>query len=76
MKKDFIKIDDSQVFSSFSGTLARFSIKIDNFGFDFHKIRCLILLRPAETSLMIWLYGNAFIKRAALFGSCRHTSQK
>ena len=59
MKKDFIKIDDSQVFSSFSGTLVRFSITIDNFGFD--------LLRPAETSLMIWLYGNAFIKRAALF---------
>ena len=24
----------------------------------------LVLLRPAETSLMRWLYGNDFIKRA------------
>ena len=29
----------------------------------------LVLLRPAETSLMLRLYGNRFIKRAALFGS-------
>ena len=27
---------------------------------------CLALLRPTETSLMVWLYGNGFIKKAAL----------
>ena len=29
--------------------------------------------KSAETSLMLWLYGNDFIKRAAVFGSGRHT---
>ena len=37
-KKDFIKADDFQTFFSFSGTLARFSIKIDDSGFECHKI--------------------------------------
>ena len=46
-KKDSIEIDDFQIFSSLSGTLGRFSIKIDGFGFDFHKIS---LSRIGETS--------------------------
>ena len=49
-------------FSSFSGTLVRFSIKIDDFSFTFTKSLCLVLLRPAETSQTIWLYENGFIK--------------
>ena len=40
------------------------------------KSLCLVLLSPAEASLMLWLYGNGSIKRAALLGYCRHTSQK
>ena len=32
----------------------------------FTKSLCLVLLRPDETLLMLWLYGNSFIKRAAL----------
>ena len=42
----------------------------------FTKALCLVMLRLAETSLIIWLYGNCFIKRAGLSGSWRHTSQK
>ena len=37
-KKDFIKLDDFQGFSSLSGNLVRLSIKINYSGFDFHKI--------------------------------------
>ena len=44
--------------SSFNGTLVRFSIKINDFGFDFHKISGLALLMPVGTSLanamVIW----------------------
>ena len=36
-KKDFIKIDDFQVFQ-FNGALIRFLIKIDDFGAGFHEI--------------------------------------
>ena len=36
-KKDFIKSTIFR-FSSFNGTLVRFSIKIDDFGFDIHDI--------------------------------------
>ena len=32
----------------------------------FKESLCLVLLRPAETSLMLWLHGNGFIKRADL----------
>ena len=35
------------------------------------KSLCLVLLRPAETSLMLQLYENGFSKRAAYFGSCK-----
>ena len=73
--KDFIIIDDFQVFSSFSGTLVRFSIKIEVLALTDTKSLCLVLLRPVEISLMLWLYRNGFIKRAALFCSCRHLSQ-
>ena len=37
-KKHFLKIDNYQGFFSFSGTLVRFSRRIDDFGFDFHKL--------------------------------------
>ena len=37
-KKEIIKIDNFRAFPSFSGTLVRFLIKIDDFGFDFHNI--------------------------------------
>ena len=64
-------------FSSFSGTLIRFSIKIDDSGFDFHKISMSgIVEATAETSLMLRLYGSGFVKRGALFGSCTQSSQK
>ena len=43
---------------------------------NFTKSFCLVLLRSAEESLMLWLYGNGFIKKAVLNGFCRHTSQK
>ena len=46
------------------------------FPLTFTKFLCLVLLRSAETSLMLWFYGNGFIEGAALFGSCKHTSQK
>ena len=55
--------------SSFSGILVRFSIKIGDFGFDFHKISLSGIVGPTETSLMLWSYGNGFIKEATLFGS-------
>ena len=42
---------------------------------NFTKSYCLVLLKPVETSLMLWLYGNDFINRATLSGSCRHTSK-
>ena len=58
-KKDFIEVDVFQVFSSFSGTLVRFSIKIDVFALTSTKSLCLVLLRRDETSLMLWLYGNS-----------------
>ena len=45
----------SSIFFSFSGTLVRFEIKMDGFGFDFTKSLCLVGLRPAETTLMLWL---------------------
>ena len=35
---DFTKIEDFQVFLFLSDTVVRFSIKIDDFGFEFHKI--------------------------------------
>ena len=60
------------MFFSFSGILVRLSIKIGDFGFHFHKSLCVVLLRPAETSLMQWLSGNGFIKSAALSGSCKN----
>ena len=48
------------MFSSFSGTLVRFPIKIDDFGFDFHKISLSGIVGPAlaETSLTIRLQEN------------------
>ena len=48
------------MFSSFSCTLVRFSIKIDDFDFEFQKTSL------SETSLMLWLHGNGFIKGGAL----------
>ena len=71
-EKRFYKNRRFSGFHGFSGALARFSIKDDDFGFD---ILLLVFLKPAETSLMLWLHGNGFIKRVALFGSCRHISQ-
>ena len=32
----------------------------------------LVLLRQAEASLILWSYGNGFIRRCALFGSRWH----
>ena len=55
-KKDSIKMDDFQGFSSFSGTLFKFSIKIDLLALSFAKSFSLVLLRPAETSLILWLH--------------------
>ena len=42
----------------------------------FTESLCLILSRPAETYLILWLHGNSSIVRAHLSGSCRHISQK
>ena len=44
--------------------------------FTLRKSLFLAWLRTAETSLMLWSQGNSFIKSAALFGSCKDTSQK
>ena len=64
---------DFHFFFNCSGTLV---IKTDDFGLDFHKISLsLVLLRPAEMSPMLKLYGNGSIRRAAIFGTCRNTSQ-
>ena len=52
-KKDFTKIDNFQVFSSFLGSLVRFSIKINVLALIFTKSLSLVLLRPAEASLML-----------------------
>ena len=53
-------------------SLVRFSIRIDVLALTFAKSLSGIV----EASCMLWLYGKGFIKRAACFGSCRHTSQK
>ena len=63
-EKRLYKIDHFQVFPVSGEILALTST----------KSFCLVLLNPAEISLM--LYGNDFIKRPALFGSCRQASQK
>ena len=73
MEKRFYKNQRFSSVSSLSGTLVRFSIKIDGFGFDFQKSLCLVLLRPAESSLIPWFYRNGFIKGVTGFGSYRHT---
>ena len=39
--------------------------KSDVLALMFTKFLCLVLLGPAETSLMLWLHENGFIKRAA-----------
>ena len=58
--------------SSYSGTLVGFSMKIDGLALTFPISLYVVLLRSPETSLRLWLYGNGFITRAALFGSCGH----
>ena len=68
-KKDFIKINEFQVFPVLVD-------ETDVLALTCTKSPCLVLLRPSETSLMLCLYGNGFMKRAFLFGFCRHTSQK
>ena len=45
------------------------------FALTFTRYLCLVLLRPAKTSLMLWLDGNDFIQRAALSGSCKVTKK-
>ena len=46
-------------FSSFSGTLVRFSIKMKMIlGLTFTKSLCLVLSRPAETSLLAFFHGG------------------
>ena len=60
----------------FSGTLVRFLLKLMILALTFTKSLCQVLLRPVKASLTLWLYGNCFAKKAALFGSHRHTSQK
>ena len=74
-EKDFIKIDDFQVFPFLIVFVLDFQRNLV-LALIFTKSPCLIMLSQAETSLMLWLDGNGFVKRAALFGSCRHTSQK
>ena len=57
-----MKIGDFQgFFSCLSGTLVRFSIKGDIMALTFTKSLCLVLLRPAEASLMLWLYRRGYI---------------
>ena len=34
---------------------------ISDFGLNFTKSLCLVLLRPAEISLILWLYRNNFV---------------
>ena len=64
-------------FSRLSGTLVKFSIKSDDFGFDFHEMSFVwYCVETAETLLMPGLYGNGLFKRAAHFGSCRSISSK
>ena len=64
MKKRFYNNRPFSVFSSFNGTLVRFLIKVDVLTLTFTKFLCLVLLRSTETSLMLWLYGNSFMKKA------------
>ena len=45
-------------FSSFNGSLVRFSIKIDVLALTFTESLCLVLLRADEKSPMPWLYGK------------------
>ena len=51
--KSFYKNRQFSGFSSLNGVPVRFSIKLDNSGFDFIKSLCLVLLRPVEISLML-----------------------
>ena len=74
-KNDFIKIDHFQVFPVLVVVWLGFSIKIDVLALNFTKSPNLGSFGPAETLLMLWLYENGVIKRAAFSGSCRHNSQ-
>ena len=56
--KDFVKIDDFQgLFFQFCGTLIRFSIKVDDFGFDFDKISLSGIVEASNNitnAMVIW----------------------
>ena len=51
-------------------------MKIDVSALNFARSFSLVLLGPAKTSLMPWLSGNGFIKRAGLFVPSTYLSQK
>ena len=60
-EKDVTKIDDFQAVQ-FPVVLwySRFSIKIDDLASNFTKSLCLVSLRPAETSLIVWFFEKRF----------------
>ena len=66
-KPDFLKINDFEVFSALGVTLNRLSTEIDFLTLTFTKSLCVVLLSPAETSLMLTLCGNDFIKELLFF---------
>ena len=75
-RKRFYKSQRFLGFSTFSDTLVTFLNESMILALTFTKSLCLVLFRPAETSLMLWLYGNRFIKRAALRSESNEMSEK
>ena len=63
--KDFIKINDFQVSTVSVVLWLDVQLKLIILALTFSKSICVIWLRSAETSLMLWLYGKDSIKRAA-----------
>ena len=73
-EKDFTEIDDFQVFPVSMVLCSDFQLNLMILVLTFRKSLCLVL--SIITPLTLWSYGNSFIKRASLFGSCNHTQQK
>ena len=65
-KRYFIKVDDFQGFPVLVVLWLDFQQRLMVLALTFTKSLCLLLLRPAEVSLMLQLYENGSIKRPAL----------
>ena len=71
-KRDFIKIDDFQL-SNFSVTLVSLSIKIDGFGFVFHKISLYVIVKASRNitnAMVIW--KRLYQKNCSFWYDCKY----